>query len=196
MPNLFEIKKGDTTLMVEEHQLPNYESKGFVVVKRDLPGSPDEVPGIPKGLVKIIKGDDTLLIEPVQLPRFLTLGYKEAEDGKVDSDQGSGSPNGSEGAPTGGSPDGGAERWDSQSASGAEAPDEQAGGQEDLTPAERVALAKIEQIQNALGGLDPLDDKIWTKHGAPRVAAVSDAAGFPVTQDDIEKAWPGFTRPE
>lgn len=54
---------------------------------------------------------------------------------------------------------------------------------------------KKAQIKEALTLLDGNDDAVWTAGGEPKVDAVSNFLGYPVTSDEIEEASPGFKRP-
>ena len=49
-------------------------------------------------------------------------------------------------------------------------------------------------IRDALGMLDTIDDEVWTSDGLPKIDAVKDLLGRPVTRQEIVDAAPKFTR--
>lgn len=49
-------------------------------------------------------------------------------------------------------------------------------------------------IREALAELDTLDDEVWTSDGAPKIDAVKELLGRPVTRQEILDAAPKFTR--
>lgn len=49
-------------------------------------------------------------------------------------------------------------------------------------------------IRDALGTLDALDDEAWTSDGLPKIDAVKDILGRPVSRQEIVDAAPKFTR--
>jgi hypothetical protein len=49
-------------------------------------------------------------------------------------------------------------------------------------------------IRDALGMLDTLDNEAWTSDGLPKIEAVKDLLGRPVTRQEIVDAAPKFTR--
>lgn len=49
-------------------------------------------------------------------------------------------------------------------------------------------------IRDALGMLDTIDDEVWTSEGLPKIDAVKDLLGRPVTRQEIVDAAPKFTR--
>lgn len=56
-------------------------------------------------------------------------------------------------------------------------------------------MANKEQIVEALGQMDPLDDDQWTADGAPKVEVVGKLAGdFGIKRQDIVSAAPAFNR--
>ena len=51
-----------------------------------------------------------------------------------------------------------------------------------------------EKLVSALQSLDTTNDMHWTSDGQPRLDAVNELMGQPVTRDAVAKAIPGFTR--
>lgn len=49
-------------------------------------------------------------------------------------------------------------------------------------------------IREALATLDTLDDEVWTSEGLPKIEAVKELLGRPVTRQEIVDAAPKFTR--
>lgn len=49
-------------------------------------------------------------------------------------------------------------------------------------------------IREALATLDTLDDEVWTADGSPKIDAVKELLGRPVTRQEIIEAAPKFTR--
>jgi hypothetical protein len=56
---------------------------------------------------------------------------------------------------------------------------------------------RLRRLREAVTSLDSLDDENWTADGRPRIDAVEKAFGRSgVTRADVDKAAPGFIRPE
>ena len=49
-------------------------------------------------------------------------------------------------------------------------------------------------IREALATLDTLDDEVWTSEGLPKIEAVKELLGRPITRQEIVDAAPKFTR--
>lgn len=63
------------------------------------------------------------------------------------------------------------------------------------SPAEAAIPAQSEKLKEALAMIDPTDDELWTREGAPKIAAVEDFyEGNDLTRKLIEEVWPGFGR--
>lgn len=60
---------------------------------------------------------------------------------------------------------------------------------------EAVVPAQSGKLKEALAMIDPSDDSLWTKEGAPRISSVEDFYdGNDLTRKLIEEVWPGFSR--
>lgn len=59
-----------------------------------------------------------------------------------------------------------------------------------------ATTARIDPVPlpDAVAALDPNDDSHWTSGGKPRIEAVADITGKPVTRAEIDAAAPGVTR--
>jgi hypothetical protein len=63
------------------------------------------------------------------------------------------------------------------------------------SPAEAAIPAQAGRLKEALAMIDPTDDELWTREGAPKIAAVEDFyEGNDLTRKLIEEVWPGFGR--
>lgn len=49
-------------------------------------------------------------------------------------------------------------------------------------------------IRDVLLTLRRDDDSAWTKTGTPNLKFVTDIAGYKVSKDEVQEAWPGFHR--
>jgi hypothetical protein len=83
------------------------------------------------------------------------------------------------------------ERVGSRSADSEAPASKKSGKSTKITPAREAELAKI---RKAVTNLDPECDEHWEKNGKASIDAVSDEAGFEVSQGDIDQALPNFTR--
>jgi len=58
---------------------------------------------------------------------------------------------------------------------------------------EKVSATRM-AIRRVLEGLDHDDNKLWTNSGKPQVRAIEALAGIATSRDEIEAAYPGFSR--
>lgn len=63
------------------------------------------------------------------------------------------------------------------------------------SPAEAAIPAQAGRLKEALAMIDPTNDELWTREGAPKIAAVEELyEGNDLTRKLIEEVWPGFKR--
>ena len=71
---------------------------------------------------------------------------------------------------------------------GSEAPAESSAGEVETE-------SNAEKIRAAIDGLNPVDDALWTKSGAPNCNVLTERCGFTVTRAALEQVAAGASRP-
>lgn len=195
---LITLKRGTDILRCEERQLKRYLEKGWTIYVEPEEAPPKNIYHRETSLVSMVKDGNIRLCTVNQAARMREAGWKEAEGNDHGEHEHEGDLGGS-GEPEGDSSpaeERGADLGEPGSDSGPGGPeagshDEPPEGGEDLEDEQTV------KVREALLSLDPKNDDHWTGLGLPRVNVVEKIVGVPeLRKADLEKAIPGFKRPE
>lgn len=202
---LHKIHKDGVDLACEDHELHVFLAEGWELVPDEPVVVHEESSVDPElRLVAMNKGGDIRLCEINQVKWMLSLGWSTVEGNENGTDErnlagisaeGLSGPAEERGPTSGGpgreaGPDGPSDDHDPEQTRGPEA---------DLTPVDDLTPEEAQTVKlaEAMLALDKDNDAHWTGLGLPRINHLEKVLGVKeLTKADLEKAIPGFKRPE